>query len=85
MGNLSVVQNYSSITALKSYNHVLLRKSLSGFESRKVNFVVGNETGTLQIGVEKSASCEKFKTENKSPLLANKSYLISPYHEGWAS
>lgn len=36
-----------------------------------------NETGTLQVGVEKSTYSEKFKNKNKLPLLANNSYLVS--------
>lgn len=38
--------------------------------------------GTLQIGVEKSAYYEKFKDKNKLPLIAKKTYLVSPIIKG---
>lgn len=44
-------------------------------------FLLENETGALQIGVEKSTYSEKFKNKNKLPLLANNSYLVSPVIE----
>lgn len=41
-----------------------------------------NDTGILQIGVEKSIYSEKFKNKNKLPLLAKDSYLVSLISKG---